>query len=141
MKLRLLILLAAFSVFLLASCRKDDVPTALNNGLIGKWRLYERYSDPGDGSGKWYAVKAKNAEVIEFRADSTLRVIALSPSSGWFGNQGPQRFTVRGKEFYLYDTQPQIEPFSGIRFEVTPERLTLNFPCDEGCGGRYVAVE
>lgn len=139
MKLRPLLI--AFLVLSLISCRKDDVPTAQNNGLIGKWRLYERYSDPGDGSGKWYNVKAKNAEVIEFRTDSTLRVIALAPASGWFGSQTPQRFTVRGQEFYLYDTQPQIEPLSGIGFEVTPERLTLHFPCDEGCGGRYVAVE
>lgn len=127
------------SLFALLAC--DEYELTRNNGLIGKWRLHSEYSDPGDGSGRWYRTKLKRADVIEFRADSTFHVLDVPQSGSSFSPVDGQRFTIRGDRLFFYVTVPQTGPGEGIGVNVEAKRLELNFFCDEYCAARYVAVQ
>jgi len=54
------------------SCNSDDDgnDSDLNTELVGRWKLIEIYSDPGDGSGGFESVDSE--KTIEFKADETL---------------------------------------------------------------------
>lgn len=127
----------------LLSCEKTDGPIVYNRGLIGKWRMYESLSDPGDGSGKWRSVKPADTEILEFRVDSTLQIVRSGTRTGFFYNASQLKFLVRGKQVYFYTSaRPVPDSVRGTRFEMTPTytHLRLDFPCDEACAARYVAI-
>ena len=59
--------LVAIAIFLFA-CKKENV--AVNNGLIGKWRLAEIYNGyVNGGTYTWQTVKDENAHSLLFAAD------------------------------------------------------------------------
>lgn len=59
-----------FSFFI--SCSTDDSRPKEQPQLIGKWRLIEQLSDPGDGSGTFQPIDSNR--VIEFFSDNTVKI-------------------------------------------------------------------
>lgn len=56
----------------MSSCSSDDSKPTDEIELIGKWKLIEQYSDPGDGSGDFQSIESNR--VIEFLKDGTVEI-------------------------------------------------------------------
>jgi hypothetical protein len=65
-----LIFLVVALVFL--SCTSDEGKPTGGTAIIGKWKLIEQLSDPGDGSGTFQPINSNR--IIEFFNDGTVRV-------------------------------------------------------------------
>lgn len=99
------------------------------NSLMGKWKLTESLSDPGDGSGKWQKASSKNMYLI-FNNDGTV--------------SGDQAGTL--KSYTVLDSTKieftqQSNTKITYRYKITSGELTLNPPCIEACGSRYRKVD
>lgn len=110
--------------FVYAACKKtEDGP----GELYGKWKLTESYVDPGDGSGKYTKVKGEPKYLI-FERSGKISGDALSDLYS----------------FKIIDSLT-IEVYSNTykmpltyRYKVSARALTLNPPCIEGCGMRFI---
>lgn len=123
MKNTLFIILAAMSI-LYASCKKN------NDGpgeVYGKWKLTETMQDPGDGSGKY--IKATGAE----------KYITLEKSGKFDGDAIPELLTFKILDSVKMEvtSTAQNRPYI-YYYKVSASSLTLNPPCIEGCGFRFV---
>lgn len=117
----------------LLACQQDK-PVA-NNGIIGKWRLVEFLSDPGNGSGKWQPADQQNPTIIEFKAN------------GDYTSSTNDDFI----RYQLKEDQQTLEMFFNPKTNSSKSRnwhvesisatnLQLSYRCREPCGGKYVAV-
>lgn len=114
---------AAAVCILYFSCKK------LTDGVgevYGKWKLTESYMDPGDGSGKYQPVKEnlfltfdKSGKVTGDAAPTLLTFKILDSINIEFTATGQNRPIV-------------------YRYKVSERALTLNPPCIEGCGLRFI---
>jgi hypothetical protein len=125
MKKILLILLAAASI-IYVSCKKTDD----NDGpgeVYGKWKLTETMQDPGDGSGKY----------IKVTGDA--KYITLDKSGKFEGDAIPELLTFKILDSVRMEVtgKNQSQPYN-YRYKVSAKSLTLNPPCIEGCGFRFV---
>ena len=118
----------AFSLLALSCSTSNEVETpkeAENNSLIGKWKLIETYSDPGDGSGTFQA--ANSQKTFEFFSNDSvysngeicsLSTDAQSPSSSTFSDSTK---TINCPNSYR------------LFYEFKNQHLMLYFPCIEPC--------
>ncbi|MBC8152783.1 MAG: hypothetical protein H7Z72_07725 [Bacteroidetes bacterium] len=123
----------------LIACKEPvQEPVVQNNGLIGKWKLTETFSDPGDGSGKW--MKVKEAFVLDIKTDSTVIVVGkpifLTASSTYVLRK------ISQDKLWFYSPKSASGPDSRyIGYKVTATDLELAYPCDEGCVERFKAIK
>ncbi|TCD00289.1 hypothetical protein EZ449_20785 [Pedobacter frigidisoli] len=119
-----LLLLVIVTGFLYSSCKKTD------DGLgeiYGKWKLTETLNDPGDGSGKYMRVKGDSKN------------LTLLNTGQITGDAMPDLMTFR----ILDSTRLEIStrnysmPLT-YYYKVTAKTLTLNPPCIEGCGLKFI---
>jgi hypothetical protein len=123
------IFLVASVVCLVIACKKNVA--FHNSGIVGKWKLTEFLSDPGDGSGSWQAADRWHPRYLEFNSDGTLTILPdniynsdhyqLTSDSTMIFMRGSQNFPMW---YYFSETS-----------------LTLHPPCFEACGERYIAVK
>ncbi len=82
------VLLTLFTL-LIVSCENNPANTGTE--LVGKWKLVEILTDPGDGSGTFHPVKSN--KTVEFHSDGTITsngslcvvsVQADNPSAGTY---------------------------------------------------------
>ncbi len=119
------------------ACESEDpeFKTTQNNGLLGKWRLVESLSDPGDGSGTWQKISPEQVQILEFKADSSFLIVSKNGSES-----GTYRTSVNNRLEMRFAGNSTFAPVWSVML-LTPTNLTVSYGCIEPCGGRYVAVE
>lgn len=129
------LLIAAMTILFIASCKKEQSTSVLTNTLEGNWKLTERLSDPGDGSGTF--VPVSDNKIIEFHANGTFECNASMCFSGAGG--GPSTGS--------YDTTnltitPNSCAYTGmeIRYVLNGTSLEISYPCIEPCKEKFVKL-
>lgn len=126
------VLIVLFSIGVLISCSKSD--DNKNSDLIGKWKLIEVLSDPGDGSGTFHSVSSE--KIIEFQSNGTITsngsicdmsVESVSSSSG----------TYSLSDSIINSSDCPSSPLK-IKFHKNGSTLTISYPCDEACIAKYI---
>lgn len=121
------ILLLVIVVFTFLACKKNFQ----NDGLTGKWKLTEFLADPGSGSGTWHAVDLSKPQYLEFRADGMLIYSPTDPDNS-------EQYKVTSDSTMIFSRGSENLT---IWYHLSGNILTLNFPCIEGCGLKYIAVK
>jgi hypothetical protein len=121
---KLYLLLLIFSLaYLGCKKEKEDGP----GEVYGTWKLTETMNDPGDGSGKYMKVKG-DSKYVTLERSGDITGDALTDF---------HRFNVLDSariEFLTKASQEKIIYY----YKVSAGSLTLNPPCIEGCGLRFV---
>lgn len=139
-------LFVAILAAVIFSCASDDSKPNEETHLLGKWKLIEQLSDPGDGSGTFQPINSNRT--IEFFSDGTVAVngvlcfissevgekeigtyILSTDSNTDFQNDGeitPATCSSRSAKVY-FDL-----PVSG--------NLILWYPCIEPCGQKFEKI-
>ncbi|WP_316734602.1 hypothetical protein [Pedobacter aquatilis] len=106
------------------SCKKlaSDGP----GEIYGKWKLTETLMDPGDGSGKYKKVKEN-------------LFLTFDKSGNVNGDAAPelQKFKILDSVSIEFTSKNYSIPLT-YRYKVTERTLTLNPPCIEGCGLKFI---
>lgn len=129
-------ILSLLTLLVLMACEENkevviakDAPTT-NDGLIGKWKLVESLSDPGDGSGTFQPVTERERQVLEFKANGTLLI-----------NSSPMRYELLPNQYVKITSTDGKNEFRWRYDNLTPSSLTFNYQCIEPCAGKYIAVQ
>jgi len=109
-------------------CQKKKESPVENEGIVGKWKLTESLSDPGDGSGKWQPADPAHPKYVEFRADGGVLATEGYPIGYLLVSDSTMTLRFLGGDSLPY------------RYKLTATRLTLNPPCIEACGLHYARV-
>ncbi|RZL31548.1 MULTISPECIES: hypothetical protein [Pedobacter] len=113
----------AISLLFFACKKKNDGP----GEIYGKWKLTETLQDPGDGSGKYMKVNGPAKYLV---LDQTGQISGKAmPELIRFKVIDSVSMEVYGKTYQMPLT---------YRYKVTAKTLTLNPPCIEGCGFKFV---
>ena len=116
----LLCITACFSI----SCKKQS---NRENNIYGKWKLTEILADPGDGSGKYMPVKG------------AAKYVVLEESGKILGEAFPEATSFRIVDsIHLEITFKDRKEPVGFGFKLSGNMLTINPPCFEACGNRFV---
>ncbi|WP_316816693.1 hypothetical protein [Pedobacter nyackensis] len=118
-----LFIITAFLGLFFTACKKNEEGTGK---LYGNWKLKETLADPGDGSGRYIMVKED-------------KYLKMSPSGKITGDALPGL-----SDFKIVDSV-RIEVYSKntnqnsiFYYTVTGNTLTLNPPCTEACGLKFI---
>ncbi|SEJ61092.1 hypothetical protein SAMN05216327_11432 [Dyadobacter sp. SG02] len=142
------LLFALMLILTVVACKNDgadpidDAPKRAmkeNNGLIGKWKIVEYLSDPGNGSGTYREVKDDVAHTIEFRENGE-----FVETKG----QGQSSVPLFNAYKVLDDKRIELIPIDRSQpshtwyySELSASKVTLGYGCIEACSGKYIAVE
>jgi hypothetical protein len=117
-------------LYTIAACKKSSVPLQINSSIVGKWKLSESYSDPGDGSGTWQKADPLNPSYLTFNPDGSLDI---TPPDIY--NPDHYKLTSDSTMFF-YRGSDSIY----MRYSFSETLLSIYPPCIEGCGERYIPV-
>ncbi|WP_134091344.1 hypothetical protein [Olivibacter sp. XZL3] len=123
-QLRTCFLTLIFGWFFL-SCDKEE---HMESSLYGKWQLKESLSDIGNGSGKWEKTK-------------DYQYIVLSENGDIETNIGSMVSYSIVDSVHLEIAASDREEKLLYRYYLEGNQLTLNPPCFEACGMRFVKTE
>ena len=107
-----------------------------DKNLIGKWRLKQVLSDPGDGSGDFEFIKSE--KTIEFFTDG--KVVSNGSICGPYHQIGKKSEGTYSKE------NKTISP-SGcgketkMNYELKNGYLIIHYSCKEGCAEKYEKIK
>ena len=121
---KLCIILFVFSL-IYVGCKKndDDGP----GEIYGKWKLTETMNDPGDGSGKYMKVEGEP------------KYLTLDQSGQISGEALSDLQSFKVLDSVRIEVFPKTSMPSMIYYyKVSANTLTINLPCIEGCGLRFV---
>ena len=119
---------------------ENNQPYEDNPELLGKWKLIEQLSDPGDGSGVFNPIESDRE--IEFFSDGT--VVAngvLCYMSSVVGAQSSGSFSVlEDNEYYDGEIIPDDcdYPETKLYYKIEGAYLIIWYLCIEGCGQKFV---
>lgn len=108
------------------SCKKEN-ETEGSKDIYGIWRLTESYVDPGNGSGKYKEVTGEPKYLI-FDKSGNVKGTAFSNLVS---------FRILDSvviKFVVKDSNQSVN----YRYKISERSLTLNPPCFEGCGFKFV---
>ena len=118
------------------NCDKND-NDEITPGIIGKWKLIEVYSDPGNGSGDFNSVES--SKTISFTASNKVT------SNGNLCNISITTDQTTTGTFSLLDST--ISPIEctffddfRVNFTIIDSELILYYPCFEGCAEKYEKI-
>ena len=130
MKNKTFALLLFFATSIAAACSTQNTKITAPT-LVGKWQLTETLSDPGDGSGKWMPAEKGNVQVVAFGKDGSVSGNAMPETS---------HYAITDSIHLALTQQGNVAPIT-YRYKITQNTLTLNPPCREACGMRYIRVK
>ena len=122
MKKSLLLLSTALVIFCISCEKKNEGP----GEVYGKWKLTETLADPGDGSGKYK--KADGNKILTLTSSGNIEGDALGAL---------KTFKILDSVTMEVKEADQSRAFI-YHYKATENTLTLNPPCIEGCGLRFV---
>ena len=120
------------SLLLIATFMSCSTTNQSSSPLQGSWKMTEYLADIGDGNGTWQPADAANQSVLEFRADGTL------------GESGPATANSGSKYEILNDSTVVFvrgENRINVKYKIIGNTLTLNPPCIEACGQKFIRME
>ena len=103
-----------------------------DSDLIGKWKLTEIYSDPGDGSGTYEPTDFD--KTLEFSLDGQLTV---TNGTICYINTSTTEDTT---ETYSIDGDTITTASCKVLFNFEGRNLVIGQYCIEGCGEKYIKV-
>jgi len=120
------------------SCKKNNSSEDAVRSIVGKWKLSEVYSDPGDGSGKF--TKVNGGKILEFTSEgevSSNSSLCSMISNGLLHEESSYIISESsGNRNKLIIDKCGYE----LNYELKGNQLTIYYPCIEGCGERFVRV-
>lgn len=118
----------AFCFIIVFACSKSSDNNS--NSLVGKWKLIETLSDPGDGSGTW--MQTNSYSTIQFNNDSSAYEIPADQ------NRTLNHYSILNDSttilFYSDNTSLKLY------FKIEQNILTLMGGCIETCGSKYKRI-
>jgi len=127
---KLILVFGCFLAILTFGCSKGSKQaTGNSSSLFGKWILVEALVDPGDGSGKWTAVKP-NYYYLQLNTDSSVA------SNCFTGLDGAKRFSVVNDSVmnFIFANSQTIR----FGYHMDNASLTITGGCIEACGSKFV---
>ncbi len=132
MKLLVLIILGLLTI----GCSKNE-ELQVNSSIIGKWKLSEVYSDPGDGSGTF--TKVNGGKILEFTVDGQVSSNSKLCFMHTNGDSEVSSYTTSEESGNMRKLKIEKCGYE-FSYELKGNQLTLYYPCIEGCGERFVRV-
>jgi hypothetical protein len=137
------VLLILFSLVLVNCTSNNKSPYGGNPELLGKWKLIEQLSDPGDGSGVFNPIDS-NRE-MEFFSNGTVTVNGiLCYMSSEVGEQSSGSFSIlENDDYYDGEIIPNDCDYSETKlyFKIEGSNLIIWYLCIEGCGQKFVKLK
>ena len=118
----------AFAGLILLACSKKETNGYDSTSLFGKWKEYEAYADPGDGSGTFHKV---DGILLTINPDSSY---TCTPEHYVWGKSG--RITLINDSTISINRSQQPTGWPA-RFRKYNNILELHYICIEGCGSRF----
>jgi hypothetical protein len=119
-------------LLLLVGC-SDDSPEPLTTDLIGKWRLVEVLSDPGDGSGVFQKVDSEKNIVFGYDG--------MVSSNGNLCSQSTEINASTSGVYSLADSTISNSDCT-LYFRLENGELTMgNFNCIEACSAKFLKIK
>ncbi len=110
----------------LLACKKNEQETE----LVGKYKLSEVLSDPGDGSGTFQPVNSN--KTIEFFENSTIEAV------GAVCSLNAEDETEVSGTYSLIDSVIHTTSCTTLGFELNCNELIICIPCIEPCKVKYI---
>jgi len=132
MKKFIIVLLLTLSI---NSCKKDKQSNSI---IIGKWKLIERYDDPGGGNGNWKIVPDSLSYILEFKKDYTFSKINNTVTIGGIYDINP--ISSYYQQLVLKYNNNSLD---SLNFYFEQENLILNgspYSCDESCAKKFKKI-
>jgi len=120
--------------FFACSKSEDNIPESTS--IIGKWKLIETYSDPGDGSGKFRPIKSN--KILEF--DS---MEVRTNEGGLCNNRSNSTYSLSEREYEgrVFTVVSFVNCESNYSYIISENTFTIYYNCIEGCGERYKRIK
>ncbi|GAA3599390.1 hypothetical protein Q4Q39_18795 [Flavivirga amylovorans] len=134
-----------FLSLVLINCTSDDSkPKEEDSELLGKWKLIEQLSDPGDGSGVFNSIDSNRT--IEFFSNGTVTINGiLCFMSSQVGDESSGTYSaVSGSDFSDGEIIPNdcdsnfVEP--KVFYKIEGANLILWYLCIEPCGQKFIKL-
>ncbi|MBS7566288.1 hypothetical protein KHS38_17910 [Mucilaginibacter sp. Bleaf8] len=102
---------------------------AIKLGIQGNWKLTATLADIGDGKGTW--TKSTGSDYAKFNTDGTITGTALTDAIHYkVIDSAHMELTIK------HNAEPVI-----YRYQLNANTLTLQPPCREACGIRFIRVK
>jgi len=131
MKKFIIVLILTLSI---VSCKKNKE----SNNIIGKWKLMERYDDPGGGNGTWKIVPDSLSYILEFKKNYTFSKINNTVTIGGIYEINP--ISSYYQQLILKYNNNSLD---SLNFYFEQEYLILNgspYSCDESCAKKFKKI-
>ncbi|GAB2781066.1 hypothetical protein GCM10027275_25810 [Rhabdobacter roseus] len=134
------VLLFLVLISLLPGCKKDELMSADEISLIGKWNLTEFCVSAGAGPCETKFSTVSYAQTVQFQKDGSF--IQSVPEPGKFQtpliSSGQYRLLNQSQIELQFDQASNLESRTVWTYELAGKRLTLYPLCIEGCYYTYV---
>jgi hypothetical protein len=136
-------ILSIILTLIFVSCASnDDKPFAGNLDLLGKWKLIEQLSDPGDGSGVFNPISSDRT--LEFFSNGTVKANGiLCYMSYEVGPQSSGSFiAIDDNEYFDGEITPYDCEYSDTKlyYAFEGQNLIITYLCIEGCGQKFKKI-
>ena len=137
-------LLVLFCSLILIACKSDDGdPVIDSNELIGKWKLIEEYTDPGDGSGDFTPVTSNRT--FDFFNDGTVITngdMCVKSESTGSNKSGTWSETGTNETFYDGEIIPEGCAISETKlfYGIQGGNLIIWYQCIESCAQKFEKI-
>ena len=136
MKRSISILLALF----IMGCTSSNMNVDGNTELLGKWKLMEQLSDPGDGSGVYVPITSNR--VVQFFSNGTVSmngILCYMSSEVGDTNTGIYSELTEDNTFFDGEILPDNCEYSEAKvcYSIKEGKLILYYQCIEGCAQKF----
>jgi hypothetical protein len=102
-----------------------------NQGLQGSWKLTATLADVGNGKASWQKAEANSTTYVKFNPTGTVEGKALSDAT---------HYKIIDSTHLALTIKHNFEPIT-YRYQLQANILTLQPPCREACGLRFVRMK
>lgn len=138
-KLYSLILLATGCI--IVSCKKENINSRENGGIVGKWKLTETFTTDQNGVTNWQKVGEHASSLLEFKANGDFSEIKGLIYSSINVNNTYKLLNDSTIILSVKDSVSFPHKTKWLYSELTPEILVINPGCIAPCGAKYIPVK
>lgn len=137
----------AVLILLLLGCSSNNTePDSENNKLLGKWKLIEQLSDPGDGSGTFIPVESDKTITFfsngSFTASGSLCLMTTSVGENTQGvfEKTSNDLVDANYDGVLIPDNCEFSDFNIYFNQALSGHLIIWFPCIEACAEKFEKI-